>query len=191
MSPKSLTAIVGVLLAVATAPAAALDISIGASAGGNAGGSAGEKGGSANFGLSTAVSANAQHDTDGGGVDLIATGSAAAAGDVDIASSIAEDDPLRNVVALIESSEWTSTSFETVTGINGSTYDLGAWITSDNSAALETALASHAAAITSLQAAISANATFSAWVDAQDAEVSSVVALGFAADGSLAVFTYN
>jgi hypothetical protein len=180
-------------MAFAAAPAVALDISLGAGADGSAGGNAGNSGGSASFGLSASASASAEHGS-GNGLDALATGStasASAASTADISSSIAADDPLRNVVALIEASSWNSTSFETVTGINGSTYDLAAWVTSDNSAALETALAAKANEIANLQAAIKANATFSTWVDAQNAEVSSVVAVGFAADGSLAVFTYD
>lgn len=62
-------------------------------------------------------------------------------------------------------------------------------VTADNSAALDLALSANADEIGELQAALAANASLNSWLEAQGTEASEVIALGVAADGSLAVFT--
>ena len=134
------------------------------------------------------MSASAGGGSDAGG-DVSGSASADASGST--SADLALDDPLLDVIVLINGSVWTDSSFSGVAGIDATTYDVGAWINSDNSAAFQSTLEANAGDIAELQAAIDANAEFSAWLDAENADVSSVVAVGVASDGSLAVFTHD
>lgn len=189
MSPRSFVAIPAVLLALCAVPASALDLSVGGSAGGNASGSTGDSGFSAGFDASASASADHGSDDEGadGSASVAAGGSASA--DVSGSAGVDENDPLLDVLLLIRGSNWTEASFSGLGDIEGTTYDIDAWINSENSAALEQTLEAKAEDIANLQSSIAANADFSAWLDTEDTDASAVVAVGVAADGSLAVFT--
>ncbi|MHB1110926.1 MAG: hypothetical protein ACYCZU_11520 [Devosia sp.] len=193
MSPKSFAAIPAVLLALCAVPAAALDLSVGGSAGGNASGSTGDSGFSAGFDASASASATADHgsdDDDADGSASVAAGGSASAG-VSGSLGVDDEDPLLDVLLLIRGSNWTKASFSGIGDVEGTTYDIDAWINSENSAAFEQTLAAKADDIANLQSSIAANADFNAWLDAENTDTSAVVAVGVAADGSLAVFTHG
>jgi hypothetical protein len=198
MFPRSFTAIPAVLLALCAVPASALDISIGGSAGGNASGSTGDSGFSAGLDASASASVAADHDSDddsegdsstGGAASVAASGSASA--DVSGSVGVDDQDPLHDVLLLIRSSNWTEVGLSGLEDVDGTTYDIDAWVNSENSAALEATLDEHADDIASLQSSIAANADFSARLDTENTDASAVVAVGVAADGSLTVFTHD
>jgi hypothetical protein len=166
-----------VCLAALSAPAFALDISLGASAGASA--SSGGTGGlSVGLGASAEVAAGAEDSTVGA---LTANASGVA--------SLTADDELSQVIALIEASVWTETSLTGLSDISAIAYDVTGWINADNEAAFELALSSNAGEIEDLQAAVAANASLEGWLEANNATAGDVIAIGVAADGSLAVFT--
>lgn len=169
-------------LSILSAPAMALDVSLGASLGGNASASSGE-----GSGLSLALGANVglgldditSPDSTGGSLSANASG----------AASLTSDDDLSVVISLIQTSQWTSDSLAGLTDVDATAYDVSGWITADNAAALEFVLADNADEIEDLHAALTANAALDAWLEANNASAEDVIAIGVAADGSLAVFT--
>jgi hypothetical protein len=193
MSYKSLASVLAVLMALAAGPAVALDLGVSVGASASTSGNAGNGDSSLNvdLGVDAALSAAVDDGDDG---DDTTTGSvsanAAASATASVsASSTDEDDPLFDVIGLINASAWTSTSFSSLNQVNASVNDVSAWINSENSAALNAALEANAGEITDLQTAIAANAAFSAVLDAEGEDASNVIAVGVTADGSLAVFT--
>ena len=93
------------------------------------------------------------------------------------------------MIALIDASVWTETSLSGITDIEATAYDVAGWIDADNQAAFDLALSANADEIDDLHAAIAANATLESWLEANNATAEDVIAIGVAADGSLAVFT--
>ena len=93
------------------------------------------------------------------------------------------------MISLIESSHWTETSLASLTEIEGTTYDVGGWINAENATAFDLALSGNADEIDDLRVALSSNVALEAWLEANDATAEDVIAIGVAADGSLAVFT--
>lgn len=59
----------------------------------------------------------------------------------------------------------------------------------ENAAAFDLALAGNADEIDDLQVALSSNVALEAWLEANNTSAEEVIAIGVAADGSLAVFT--
>jgi len=172
-------------LCVLSAPALALDIGVGVSLGSNASASSGEGGLSLGLATDIAATASVGHDnlsaSDSTGISLSANGSAAA--------SLTSNDDLSVVIGLIETSHWSQTSLAGLTEIDGTTYDVGGWINAQNATAFNLALTGNADEINHLQAALSSNVALSAWLDANNTAAEDVIAIGVAADGSLAVFT--
>lgn len=189
MTSKSIAAISAILLGLASTPVLALDLNVGGSASGSASGSSGDSGGSASFGadISGSLSVNGRKGDDGEGSSASASATAAAAGDA--SASLTSDDPLLDVIALINASNWSETSLDGWAGIEGTTYNVSGWISAENSAALDATLEAHKDRIARLHAAIAANAEVSAWLASEHVNVSSVIAVGVAANGSLVVFT--
>lgn len=169
-----------VCLCILSTPSLALDLSVGASLGGDV--SAGEGTGlSLGLDADANVGINAVNSTDSTAGGLTANASAAA--------SLTSDDELRVVIGLIETSNWTDLSLSGLTDVNATAYDVSGWINADNAAALDLALTDNAGEIEDLQAAVSGNVALDAWLEANNAEAEDVIAIGVAADGSLAVFT--
>lgn len=185
-------AIAAACLALTTVPGFAVSL--------NLGGSASVSAGSGDSGLSVGLGADASANTSGLSLNASLSGSAtgdvsgdaAAAGSagVSVADTFSSDDELGRVVRLIETSNWSASSFANVSGVaSGTTYDISGMVNADNSAALDLALSANADEIGELQAALAANASLNSWLEAQGTQASEVIALGVAADGSLAVFT--
>lgn len=172
-------------LCVMSAPAMALDIGVGVSLGGNASASSGEGGLSLGVGTDVDATANLGLD-DLGAIDSTA-GSLSA--NASAAASLTSDDELGVVISLIEASNWTDASLANLTEIDATAYDVSGWINADNAVALDLALADNADEIEDLQAAVSGNVALDAWLEANNAAAEDVIAIGVAADGSLAVFT--
>lgn len=187
-------AIAAACLALSTVPGFAVSLNLGGAAsvslGGDSGVSVGV--GADASGDQSGISLNANLGLDGAADDAL-TGDAAANGaaNVSLADSLSSDDELGRVVRLIETSNWSASSFANIDGVaNGATYDISGMVNADNQAALDLALSANADEIGELQAALAANASLNSWLEAQGTEASEVIALGVAADGSLAVFTH-
>ena len=183
-------AIATACLALTTAPGFAVSLNLGGSAsvsvgdgGLSIGVGADASAGTAGLSLGAGLSGGAT--SDGGG-----TSDAAGSAEVSIADALSSEDELGRVVRLIETSNWSADAFANVSGVaSGTTYDISGMVTADNSAALDLALSANAEEIGELQAALAANASLNSWLEAQGTQASEVIALGVAADGSLAVFT--
>ncbi len=171
MTSKTLAAAL-ICLAALSAPAFALDIGIGASASG---------------GLSLDVDAGVSV---GGSLDLSTSDSTAAgiAANASGGASLTGSVELDRVIALIDASVWTRTSLSGVAELQATAYDVSAWVNTGNAATLDAALSGKAGEIADLRAAVAANATLEAWLKANNATAADVIAIGVAADGSLAVF---
>lgn len=185
-------AVAAACLAMTTVPGFAVSLNIG----GSASVSAGSGDGGLSVGLGADASTSTSHFSLNAGLAGSTTGDvggeAAAAGTagVSIADTLSSDDELGRVVHLIETSDWSASSFANVSGVaSGTTYDISGMVDADNSTALDLALSANADEIGELQAALAANASLNSWLEAQGTQASEVIALGVAADGSLAVFT--
>ncbi len=171
MTSKTLAAALACLAAL-SAPAFAFDIGVGASVSG---------------GLSLDLGTGASVDA---GLGLSATDSTAAgaAANASGGASLTGSVELDQVIALIDASVWTEASLSALTDIEATAYDVSAWVNAGNAAALDVALDGNAGEIADLQAAVAANATLETWLEASNATAADVIAIGLAADGSLAVF---
>lgn len=167
------------------APAMALDIGLGVSLGANASATSNQGGLSLDVGADIDATASPGQDhlsaIDSTQAGLSANGSAAL--------SLTSGDELSAVIGLIETSHWSTGSLANVTEIDGATYDVGGWINAENAAAFDLALDGNADEIADLQAALASNIALSAWLEANNTAADAVIAIGVAADGSLAVFT--
>ena len=174
-------------LAAMSAPVLALDIGLGASVGGSASASTGE-----GSGLSVGLSASANAGLGLGGLDSTGasnTTTAALSANGSGDASLTGGDEMSQVIALIDASVWTELSLAGASTEGATAYDIAAWIDASNSASLDLALDANASEIADLHAAIAANASLESWLEANNATADDVVAIGVAADGSLAVFT--
>jgi hypothetical protein len=210
MIPKSFIAIPALLIALCAAPAFALDINIGGSASDDASGSIGDGGLSAGADSSASTSVSSEQSSgDGdanGSASVNANGKAEAAAPNGEASAnalaspagsgsssavVEVNGPLNDVIQLIRGSNWSEASFSGFGSIDAAAYDIDAWLDSENSAEFDLTLEAKAEDIAELQHSIAANADFSAWLDFENVDASSVVAVGVTGDGSLAVFTHD
>ena len=182
MKATILASLAATCLVLSSLPVSALDIGVGAS--GSAGVSLGGSGGSASAsaGLDASVSRSAAPAPAGADAGAEARSS--------LAATLSSDDELSVVIRLIEDAKWSNRSFSALTEVSATVYDVSAWVDAQNEAAFESALTAHAEEIAQLQAAMSANASLSAALEAHNADASGVVTVGVAADGSLAIFTY-
>lgn len=181
MKTQTLAAALACLCALG-GPALALDV--GVSLGGNA--SASAAGSGLSLGVATEIDATASLGHGLGAIDSTA-GSLAA--NASAAASLTSDDELGAVISLIESSQWTETSLAGLTEIDATTYDVSGWINAGNATAFDLALSGNAGEIEDLQVALASNVALDAWLEAHNTSAEQVIAIGVAADGSLAVFT--
>ncbi len=189
MSLKSFAPIAAIASVLAfTGPAFALDLGVGVNVGvgATAGGSGDAGGAEADTGLTLNVGA-------GGEASGTAAATANATGETaaDLFANMDADSRVQTVIGLIADSHWQANSQIAFDGTTtADTFDVGAWLTANTDAQFATAMSENASAIAALQAAIAANTELSSWLAANNIDVSTVVALGVAADGELAVFTY-
>jgi hypothetical protein len=176
------------ILALAISPAAALDLSVGG----------GLSAGPSVSGVSTDLSASA-------GADLSAGSSSSGSSSVEAEGTVSANGisansirgaekarlskNLAEVINLIEQADYDEATFAAVADAVGNIYNLGARANAEARAALDAAIAANRDEIADLQSALSASAEMNAWLTASGTDISSVVAVGTTADGSLAVFT--
>ena len=183
MKAKTLAAAL-VCLSTMSAPVLALDIGLGVSVGGSTSASSGE-----GSGLSVGLGASADANLGLGGLGASDTTTAALSANAAGDASLTSGDDLSQVIALIDASNWTDKSLSGLTDIEATAYDVSSWINAGNEAAFDLALTANAGEIEDLHAAVAANASLESWLEANNATADDVVAIGVAADGSLAVFT--
>ena len=184
MKTQTLAAALACLCAM-SAPALALDVGLGVSLGGSASAATGE--GGLSLGVATDIDATASlgHDD----LEAIDSTAGSLAANASATASLTSDDELGAVISLIEASHWTETSLAGLTEIDATTYDVSGWINADNATAFDLALSGNADEIDDLQVALSSNVALNAWLEASNTSADEVIAIGVAADGSLAVFT--
>jgi hypothetical protein len=177
----SLAAILGCLAAL-PAPAMALDV--GLSLGASTAAKSGDRSLSLDLGADLALRGSA-----GLGPTLESTTSASLSANASSTASLTLGDDLAQVAALIEASDWTETSLAGITSVEATAYDVSAWIDAESAADFALVLEDNADEIGTLQTALAANLAFETWLDANGESADDVIAIGVAADGSLAVFT--
>ncbi len=92
------------------------------------------------------------------------------------------------VINLIVNSNWATGDLAGYAAIDAA-FDVTAWLEAETAANFNAALVANAGEINDLQAAIAANAAMSAWLQANNVDLQSVVALGMTAEGTLVAFT--
>ncbi len=136
-----------------------------------------EGGTEGNVGVGIGVDANANATVDGDGTDVL--------GDADA------DARVELVIGLIAQSAWDAEADlgDTATFTGTEALSVGLWLTSETEAMFQTTVDENMESITNLRTAIAANASLSAWLESEDVDVDTVVALGVTADGELVAFT--
>ncbi len=174
-------------MALGCGAAAALEVRLGGSLGAGLAGEATI--GGIGLGVDATASLTAGTNADGASSTSHEL-SASLSGSGSTSASPAAEDEIDTVIRLIVSSHWSANALANVATVDGAVHDVGAWVDAGNEAALAAALDSKAGEIAQLQAALGANAAIDAWLGEHGVEPADVVAIGVAADGSLAVFTH-
>jgi len=181
MHIKTMTALAALFAAASLTPAHAL--SLGLSGGGGASASGGSSG-SLSVGLDASLDANLALNASSSTsttASLAATGAASAgataAGNIDF------------VTNLIESSDWTTTSFNGMANLSAAVFTVDDAADPNARATFDAALGVYATDVAELQASLAANAQLNTWLTSQGIALDSIVAANVAADGTLELFT--
>jgi hypothetical protein len=155
-----------------------VDIEIGAGGGGSdSGDESGAGAGEAAVGVGGGVGVQLNRDGGSGGAEAAPVAFANADAAVDL------------VISLIAESNWQGNEFGGAVTFDGAqAFSVAAWLSAETEARFRAALEQSWSQIQNLQAAIAANATMSAWLQAQGLAVSSVVAVGVNAEGQFVAF---
>jgi hypothetical protein len=187
MKTTAAISIAALVAALAVTPVMALDLNVGA----NAGVSASSDDDNTNAGLDLGVDVNANaggDDGEGGdlGVDTSATGS--------IGGSVSDesldlDSRLDLMLRLISESDYDDSSFSAwVDGSSTVVVNTDDIFDADGQAQIDAALQANLDEHDDLNAAINANASLKAWLDSNDIDAASVIAIDVSADGSVHVY---
>ncbi len=167
----SLTATLGV-----AAPASAFDLNVGAELDigvGAGGGGAGAEAGA------------------GGGVQFGLAGQAGGQGTLTTNVGGEADAYVAMVITLILNSQWQGNEFNAAVSLDGAqAYSVATWLTAETRARFDAAVEQAEQQIYNLQVAIAANSTMSAWLQAGNIDLSSVIAVGVDTEGQLVAFTH-
>ncbi len=172
-------------------PADALDLAFGGSATSSGSASAGSSHSTLGLGaeFGAAITTGGGEPSDGANTNA-ALG--AHASDSMVAALLAAqsiDVRIATVVRLIEESSWSEGSFDAMSSLTGSVaFDIEYWLTAENRQVFDSALEANWSEVIDLHAAIAANEMLSVWLAGAGIPIESVVAVGQAANGSLAVF---
>ena len=189
MKATAAISIAALVAALAVTPSLALDLNLGVSANANAGASSGDDGANAGLDLGLGVNLDAAGDStdnDGIGVDTAATGS--------IGASVTDDNldldaRLDLLLQLINESNYEETSLTAWADASSTTLiDTDDIFDLDGQAKIDAALAANVDEHDDLSAAISANASLKAWLESNDIDADSVIAIDVGADGSVEVY---
>jgi hypothetical protein len=182
MPRKVFTALVALLPAILPHPALAL--SLGLSANGSA--SAGIGSNASSLGLGVDAGLDLTLPT-GASASAISTTSTASTGTA--AAGLGQAGNVGLVVDLIQSSDWTQTSFSGMGNLSANVVSVSDGGSADARATLDAALGVYATDIGELQLALAASPELSAWLSSGGIQLESIVAAAMAADGTLSVFT--
>jgi hypothetical protein len=208
MKATAAISIAALVAALAVTPSMALDLNVGAGA--NVGATVSTDSANTNVGVGADVNANTSTNTntnsgstnvsaganagagatvsgdDDLGVDTAATGSIGASAADDSLDINARLDAL---LQLINDSDYEESSFSAwVDGSAVTVIDTDDLFNVDGQAQIDAAVAANLDEQDDLSAAISANAKLKAWLDANSIDSESVIAIDFAADGSVEVY---
>jgi hypothetical protein len=95
------------------------------------------------------------------------------------------------VITLILDSQWQGNELNAAVSVDGAqAYSVATWLTAETWGRFNAAVEQAHQQIHNLQVAIAANSTMSAWLQAENIDLSSVVALGVDTEGQLVAFTH-
>ena len=172
------------MAALAVTPSMALDLNVGAGA--NAGVTVSGDDDGVSAGANAAAGATVSGDNDDLGVDAAATGAIGASASDDSLDINARLDAL---LQLIADSDYEETSLSAWSSASSTTViDTDDLFDAEGQARIDAALAANLDEQDDLSAAISANANLKAWLDANNIDSDSVIAINVAADGSVEVY---
>lgn len=189
MKATAAISIAALVAALAVTPSLALDLNLGLGANANAGASSGDDGANAGLDLGLGVNLDAgddDADNDGLGVDTAATGS--------IGASVTDDNldldaRLDLLLQLINESDYDETSFTAWADASSTTLiDTDDIFDLDGQAKIDAAIEANVDEHDDLSAAINANASLKAWLESNDIDAASVIAIDVGADGSVEVY---
>lgn len=193
---KSLTSLTSIAFLMGlSVPASALDLNL--NLGGDLGATLGIAGssddeesssGGLELGLNgrLGIGLNANGGANGGGGAVTVNGNADAAARL-FANANARA-RVEAVINLIVNSNWATGDLAGYVAIDAA-FDVTAWLEAQTTADFNAAVAANWGEINDLHAAIAANAAISAWLQANNIDLQSVVALGMTAEGTLVAFT--
>jgi len=169
-------------------PAQALSLNVEAGVDVDLGLGAGEAGGEGE-----ASDAGGEATAEAGGEAGLQLGAGGRFADYGAAATIADgeaDARLDMVIGLIAESQWQGDEFQGAVNIDGAqAFSVAAWLRDETEARFRAAVQAAIEQIQNLQTAIAANASMSAWLQAQNIDLSTVVAVGVDAEGQLVAFT--
>jgi hypothetical protein len=132
------------------------------------------------------IGLNANGGANGGGGAVIVNGNADAAATLFANANAAAR--VEAVINLIVNSNWATGDLAGYAAIDAA-FDVTAWLEAETTADFNAAVTANAGEINDLQAAIAANAAMTAWLQTNNIDLQSVVALGMTAEGTLVAFT--
>jgi hypothetical protein len=208
MKATAAISIAALVAALAVTPSMALDLNVGLGANAGANVSSDDDSAGAGLGLGVNLNANADSDDDGDDTSVSAganvSGGASVAGDDDlgvdtavtgaIGASASDDNldinaRLDALLQLINDSDYEDTTLSAWVDASSTTvintddlFDL------DGQAKIDAAVSANVEEQDDLSAAISANANLKAWLDANNIDTDSVIAIDVNADGSVEVY---
>ncbi|MEO6633982.1 MAG: hypothetical protein ABIN41_00060 [Devosia sp.] len=184
MQFKTATALAALLTAVSLTPALALSLNLSGSGSASASSSSSVGDGSASAGASLGLNVGLGLEA-GGDDSAIVASTVSAGGDAELSGW----GNIGLVVNLIESSDWTATSFDSMSDLSAALFTVDDGANSDARATLDAVLGVYATDVAELQAALSANVELSGWLAARDIALDSVIAANLTAEGTLALYT--
>ncbi len=135
-------------------------------------------------GLGIGLEANGGANNGGGAVTVNGNADAAA----QLFANASARARVEAVINLIVNSNWATGDLAGHAAIDAA-FDVTAWLEAQTAADFNAAVAANRGEINDLHAAIAANAAMSAWLQANNIDLQSVVALGMTAEGTLVAFT--
>jgi hypothetical protein len=126
-----------------------------------------------------------------GGVQLGLAGQAGGQGNLTTTVGGEADAYVAMVITLILNSQWQGNEFNAaVSGDGAQAHSMATWLTAETRAPFNAAVEQAQQQIHNLQVAIAANSAMSAWLQAENIDLSSVVAVGVDTEGQLVAFTH-
>jgi len=192
MKKTTAISIAALVAALAVTPALALDVNVGAgvNVGVNASSDDGDSNAGADLGVDVGVGVGVDTDTDGDDNGLDADVSAGVSGAISADGENGDSSlNLDAMLQLIADADYSDDSFSTWTDASvTSVVVLDDLFDADSRTQIDAAVEANLDEQDDLRAAINANASLKAWLESNDVDADSVIAIDVAADGSVEVY---